>query len=389
MGVELTVEALNRWLNEPEVLRALPTFKKTLELPLPVISSPLALSVSVSAERLELRVSKAKPATFEVHAYYAITFGAGEHLALILPGGTLGLPAALTFEAGVVLVSRPDGGVAVTLDLTEPAVSAFDLALELVPESVREPIGELLRPLATGIAHLTLSGVHLFDVEPIDLGAGRIRLGLGGFQTDAASSTIFLGLRPNLAIAGAQPVRPDFARPLRGDARVSLDGRLPEAAVRALLHDGSLPRRFDADLRPDPEGPRAFTLDSLALDQQGLVASFTLWNLCFPSFAAQIRARASISQNANGTFLARLEPLELVHADHYEGAIRAKLGEVSSVAESLAQISERLLNEHLLGLPAPFQLSFQPVSYALGSGRIETEGRLNVVRNPPATHAPR
>ena len=377
LGVQLSVEALDRWLAEPEILRALPTFHEEVELPL---VAPLTLSIALSVESLALRVSAAKPNTLEVRAAYAVTLGAGKHLRFVVPGGALGLPAELRFDAGVALASRSDGGVSVTLDLTDPAIASFDVALELVPEAVREPLGDLLRPLAAVVARATLAAVHLFDVDPIDLGVGRLRFGLGTFEADAASNELFLGLRPNLSVPGAVPVRPDFARPLRGDVRLLLDGRLPEAAVRALLHDGALPRRFGGDLEPDPEGSRAFTLDSLAFEAHELVATFTLWGLCFPTFAAQIRAHARVAQNPEGRFEAALERLELLHADHYEGIIRDKLEETTRIGAKVAEISQRLLNEHLLALPEPFELSFRPLSYALGPERIEIEGTLRAAR---------
>jgi len=377
VAIQLSLDALDRLLQAPALAGALPVFEQSLRLPLPFSRGALELGAAFRVTRLGLGASPAGPGRLLVRVGYQVSLrlGAGS---LVLPAGEWGLPAELELDVGVRLAADPDGGSALALDLGRAAVQLFELTLTALPEPLPDALRGLLAPLARAVADATLRDLRLLRVPPLPLGAAGLRVAARSLEIDGAQGELRLGLWTNLAVPEPGLVGPDLSRPLAGDVRIRLASALPELALRALLHQGGLPRRLDEDLRPDPDGPRALTLTRLELEGGELRLAFRLWSLCVPVFQADLLLRARVREAAGGRFVLEAAPLELVWASDHEERIRAALAGPSAGLRSLLDAAGRLLDERWLALGAGAALGWRPLAWRLGSEAAEVEGRLEI-----------
>ncbi|MBN2496504.1 MAG: hypothetical protein JXR96_18060 [Deltaproteobacteria bacterium] len=375
VGVDLDLAALEALLNQPEILCAMPAYRHRERVEI-AAGEALGFEVWARVERLSLRAA--------ARDCLQIGLGLDLGLRLELPGllsaiwqgleGPYRLPGSISARAGLRPELRADGSTLLRLDLDRVQVEGFDLPVERLPEKIREPAARVLSGLGSAVSAFHLSALPLVRFGPLETGLGELSAAVSELRTDAGSNRLFAGLRLNLEVPGAR-LGPDFDRPQRADVRVRLCAGLLESAVRALMARGRIPRRFDGDFQPDPEGEYGVSLLAIAYEQAGLRASFRLWHLSWPCFFADLQARGSVDVSDQGRFRARLSEVRLLQASRFADRIRARLWKQTRWAADLAALSEGLLNERYLGIPG-LELIWRPVRYELGSAGVELEARL-------------
>jgi hypothetical protein len=368
--IEVKLEALSRAL--PGLVHDRPLFRQ--EIPL----GPLKAGVAIRLTSLALSASNSCGGCLSVKAGCAVE----------LESGLEGLVAAkiaegaLEFDTALKATLQPQGRTVISLDLSHPALKAFDLVVTALPLQIDRKLREALLALVAPIAQALLSDVEVLALKPMDLGVGKLELTLVGIRTQAAENLIALDLATNLP-GTAMGFRQDpqalalgtsGTALFQGDARVRLGASLPGAAIRNLLGSGAFLRRFSPSFEPDPAGPYQLVFDSLDFSRAGFQASFQLWHVDWPCWIAELAARGLIEPSGHGTLIARLEGIEVLKASAYQDRIRDELKDQARLAGEFARVSERFLNEQILEGPGGLKLSWTPVAYRLDRTAIEIIG---------------
>ncbi|WAS92762.1 hypothetical protein [Nannocystis punicea] len=122
--------------------------------------------------------------------------------------------------------------------------------------------------------------VQLMKFEPWTIGTNSVKVAAKQFAIFPTTGVISLGMQTNLDLPKA--VALEVGQALDGDAMMAVQmhpGLLLGMAER-MLAEGVIPRRYDDDGNPDPEGPQGITLTGLgknALGANDLDVTFRVW----------------------------------------------------------------------------------------------------------------
>jgi hypothetical protein len=377
IGLGIKLAALQRVLDEAQKSSGLllKKFQKELDLIPGLGGNSVSAKISAQVDSLAFKASSECQNCLQLDVGYRLIFSLTIpdllKPILKLAKDRFELPGQMSLVVGLDVQASPAGGTVLRLDLSRPAVSAFDFVLEFLPEDIAQVLDKQLRGLAVAIARATLSDFQLLAVRPIDLDVGKINTLLVWLRVEPKHNQLFLGLMTNLNLPAALNARPMIDRELATDMLVRIDSELPGYVVRALLANGDIPRRYTKSIEPDEDGPIGITLTRLAFAANSLAAHFRLWHLAWPCFTADLIARANFVQNGNKKFVANLEEIVLEKASRFEDRIKKKLLKQSRFAQALKIVSERLLNQRYLDLPGQLKLVWKPVDYKLEKDLIE------------------
>jgi hypothetical protein len=123
---------------------------------------------------------------------------------------------------------------------------------------------------------------ELMRFQPWTIGTNSVKVAAKQFAIFPEAGVISLGMQTNLALPKAAAI--EVGQALEGDAMMAVQmhpGLLFGMAER-MLAEGEIPRRYDDNGEPDPDGPQAITLTALtknALGANDLDVLFRVWRI--------------------------------------------------------------------------------------------------------------
>jgi len=189
---------------------------------------------------------------FDVEFYMSLADGGGGISSGV--GSTrLGIPLYLTPGDGDVMELWADYD-ALRIETLDFVVYGFDSA-------EHEALAGAMRTLLEEKIHEQYDPTHLLDFEPWRLGTGGVRLVARELFLFPETATLAVGMQTNLVLPeGAGLERPTLPDDVH--LGVSFHGALFAPLLERMIVEGEIPRRYDEEGNPDPDGAFGVTLQS-------------------------------------------------------------------------------------------------------------------------------
>ena len=117
-------------------------------------------------------------------------------------------------------------------------------------------------------------------VESFTIGGNEVKVAAKQFAIFPETGVISLGMQTNLDLPKAVALEVGQALPADRMMAVQMHPGLLFGMAERMMAEGEIPRRYDDDGEPDPEGPQAITLTSLtksAIGKTDLDVAFRVW----------------------------------------------------------------------------------------------------------------
>jgi len=277
---------------------------------------------------------------------------------------TIPLNGDVKLVAPIVMETREDGGVKVVLDLpkfVDYAESLIEIGTLRLPEAQAQALRQSLSKIMRERLAERLERVDLFNFLPPDLGIEGLKVLPSKISFDAKQRAIFVGFTTNLpGIARGEGVESSLAMAFSGDENVAvaLQPAMVQNAVRILLKEGKIPRRYTPTGQVSETGPTRVTFDGLSLDaaqQSGpspLSLGFRAWNIgeaaCF-WFDAVVKGAVTLT---DGKLAVDLTGVELKDASVAPNLVQALADWKSAeFVEETKRLLERTLSAPSIDVP--------------------------------------
>jgi len=124
--------------------------------------------------------------------------------------------------------------------------------------------------------------IQLMRFEPWTIGTNSVKVAAREFAIFPETGVISLGMQTNLALPKAVALEVGQALPEGTMMAVQMHPGLLFGMAERMMSEGVIPRRYDDDGAPDPEGPQGITLTSLSKNAIGatdLDINFRVWRI--------------------------------------------------------------------------------------------------------------
>jgi hypothetical protein len=178
------------------------------------------------------------------------------------------------------LFMDPQGleNTAVMAQFGQSTLLSVNLTVDGLSDSIMDVIEPMVANAVTGLIRNQYGDTKLFDIKAWEIGDGDVKLVGQGPHIDAGQRTIVIGMQSNLVRPTGASIAWNPSLPEGADVGLQFHPELISSMIGRMMHEGHIPRSYDAAGKTSVAGEHQVTLSSMsATDNDLLRSSFRLW----------------------------------------------------------------------------------------------------------------